>query len=521
MRLIPGYDPFATCGDCVFDVDSAMRALDFFSEMCTHAKGPLAKQPLILEPWQEAIIANIFGWKRPDGTRRYREVFVFVPRKNGKSCLMAGLVLYLLFCDGEYGAEIVSAAADREQAMYVYDHAKGMVFHEPELESRCRVYKTFKSIEYPETLSVYKAISADADTKHGGNLHGVIIDELHAQPDRDLVDVLRTSTGARRQPLIVYITTSDFERESICNEKHGYASRVRDGVIEDSTFLPAIYEASREDDWTSEEVWKKANPNYGVSLDREYMAGECRQAQAIPSYENTFKRLHLNIRTEQDVRWIPLTLWDPCGDAFSIESLRGKDAFAAIDFGWRDDYAALSLVIKDLPLWYVLSFFWVPKEGARDVRSEPARTFIAEGLLNVTDGNTTDIEAIYAKLDEFAEIFQIREVVLDPSNARKQGQDLMEKGYEVFEFTQSKRTYNEPCRFLEQLLKDRQLRHGGNKVLRWMASNVAVEINHLNEIMPSKKKSAEKIDGIAALVMALARAMMVKKPKAVPQVSVW
>lgn len=524
LRQIPGYDPIATANGYRFDEDKAQLALDFFSEMCTHVKGPLARKPLTLEPWQKAIIANLFGWIRPDGTRRYRETLIFVPRKNGKSCLMAGLVLYMLFCDGEYGAEIVSAAADRDQAMFVYDQAKGMVLQEPELNRRCRIYRTFKSIEYPETLSVYKAISADADTKHGGNLHCIIMDELHAQKDRELVDVLKTSTGARSQPLTVYITTSDYERPgSICNEIHNYASKVRDGIIEDPHFLPVIYEATKDDDWTSEETWKKANPNYGISVSKDYLAEQCLRAQQIPSYENTFKRLHLNIRTEQDVRWIPLSLWDQegCQQPFSLDSLAGQDCYAGLDFGWRDDLAALVLVFPQEDDWYLLPFFWVPRNGRRDLRSEPIRTFIAEGLIFVTEGNTTDIDAIYAKLDELRDTYTIKEIAIDPSNARKQGQDLMAEGFEVYEFVQSKRYYNEPCRFFEQLLKDGRLRHGGNKVLRWMASNVMAELDHNEYMMPSKKRSSEKIDGICAAIMGIARGMLSDVAEPEPQVDVW
>ena len=319
IGLVPGYDPQATAGDCWFDEEAADKVVGFFADCLVHVKGEFAGRPFLLEPWQQAIVANLFGWKRPDGTRRYREAFIFVPRKNGKSILAAGICIYMLFCDGEWGAEIYCAAAERDQAALVFDVAKQMVNHEPVLRDACRIYT--KAITIESMGSTFKAISADASTKHGYNAHCAVIDELHAQKNRELVDVLITSTGARRQPLIVHITTSDFERPSICNEKHDYASKVRDGIIEDRAFLPVIYEAGRDDDWTNPEVWAAVNPNYGVSISKEYLAHECQRAQEAPTYENTFKRLHLNIRTEQDVRWISMERWERCGGPVDAEAL--------------------------------------------------------------------------------------------------------------------------------------------------------------------------------------------------------
>jgi phage terminase large subunit-like protein len=481
--------------------------VNFFSESLTHIEGQRAGQPLVLERWQAAQVGCAFGWFRPDGTRRYREVFDYEPRKNGKTTKCGGLINLVALCDNEPGAQIYSAAADREQAALVYRQAKGMILNNAELERECKVFSTSKSIEYPDTV-VYKALSADADTKHGFNSHFVIIDELHAHPDRDLVDVLITSTGSRKHPLIWYITTADFDRPSICNEKYDYACKVRDGIVDDPSFLPAIFEASPSDDWKSEATWAKANPNLGISVSVDYLRRECQKAIETPSYENTFKRLHLNLRTQQDVRWLPMDLWDRGGEKFDPEILTGKACHVGIDFGWRDDYAAMVLVFDLNGTFYVLPWFWLPEEGKRDKRREPTSGFVAQGLVNITSGTSTDIESIYAKLNECRSLYDVRSVALDPANARKQGQDLMNDGYNVVEFIQNKRSYNEPCRLLESLLKDSRLRHGGHKVLRWMASNTAVELNGMGEIMPKKIKSTEKIDGICALVMALGRAML-------------
>ena len=301
LRLIPGYDPFTAAGDCTFDEDAAKHAVGFFEDCLTHVKGELAGQYVLLAPWQQAVVGNLFGWKRPDGTRRYREAFIFVPRKQGKTLIASGLALYSFFCDGEPGAEIYCAAADRDQAKLLWDVARRQIMAEPVLANACRLYQ--HSIVIDSMGSSFKAISADAHTKHGYNSHFVVVDELHAQPNSELVDVLLTSTGARRQPMVVYLSTSDFERPSVCNQKHEYAAKVRDGIIDDPYFLPVIYEASRDDDWTDPEVWAKVNPNLGVSLSLEYLERECRRAQETPSYENTFKRLHLNIRTQSTAAW--------------------------------------------------------------------------------------------------------------------------------------------------------------------------------------------------------------------------
>lgn len=507
LRKIPGYDPFADAGDCWFDADAAQLAIDFFPECIKHVKGKkFAGKPFVLEEWQQAIVANLFGWKRPDNTRRYRTAFIFVPRKNGKTTFGSGLVIYVLFCDGEPGAECYSAAADKEQASLAFEIAKLQVEAEPALYDRATIYR--KSIVIPSEASSYKPLSAEAYSKHGYNVHFVLSDELHAQPDRDLIDVLETGMGARTQPLMVHITTSDFAGESICNETHEYASKVRDGIIPDDSFLPVIYEASVEDDWTDPEVWAKANPNLGVSFEEDYLRRKCEKAKLTTSFENTFKRLYLNIRTEQDVRWIKMAQWDACSQPFAENDLAGESCCVGIDFGWRDDFAAMVAVFNVGDLCYWIPRFWLPAECARDKRLEPIRTFIDEGLLTLTEGNSTDIEAMYAQLDEWAERFTVSEVAIDPANARKQGQDLERVGYEIYEFRQAKSTFTEPCRRLEQLLADGNLRHGGNKVLRWMASNAAAELNGLNEIMPKKKKSAEKIDGITGGLMALGRTLL-------------
>jgi phage terminase large subunit-like protein len=513
LQGIPGYDPFRGSAGCWFDQAAARQAVDFFGDYVRHVEGDLAGQPFRLEPWQQAIVANLFGWKRRDlqsrVVRRYRELFLYLPRKNGKSLLAAGIGLLVFFCDDEPGQQDFLAAADKEQAGVLFRMMKANIEAEPALAKRCRIYGgsaqagQAKSIVKPDN-SFLKVLSADAETKHGGNSHLVIVDELHAQPSRDLVDVLTTSSGSRKQPLFISITTADFDRPSLCNEKHKYACEVRDNPEQDPAFLPVVYEAGPEDAWDDPATWRKANPNIGVSVSEEYLARECQRAKSVPEYENTFRRLHLGQRTQQDVRAIPLQLWDKGCEPFELRELEGQPCWAGLDFGWRDDYAALVLVFpSDGDIVRVVPHFWIPTNGKRDLRSEPARDFIARKLLSVTDGNSTDMEAIYQTLRDVRELFALRKIAYDPANARKQGQDLLADGFDVCEFFQTKRNFSEPWKWMMAALPDGRLRHGGHAVLRWMAGNTAIEVDGLDGVQPKKKKSAEKIDGICALCMAL------------------
>jgi phage terminase large subunit-like protein len=512
LRLIPGYDPFASAGDCIFDASAARKAVGFFEDCLTFTAGQWKGQPFILQPWQAAIVANLFGWKRPDGMRRYREAFIYVPRKCGKSELAGGLGNLLIFTDREPAAQVYCAAADRDQARLVFTAAKTMVQAEPELGRRSRVYTN--AIVVQATGNVLKVISAEAYSKHGINAHGVIIDELHAQPDRELVDVLSTSTGASRQPLIVHITTADFDRESICNEKYAYACRVRDGILEDSAFLPVIYEAQAGEDWTDPAVWAKANPNLGISVSREYLERECRRAQETPSFENTFKRLHLNLRTQQDIRWLSMETWDTCcgGGPVDEKALEGRECFGGLDLSTTTDISALVLLFlgKD-GMVTVVPRFWIPADNAprRQRRDRvPYLDWARSGLIEMSPGNVIDYDRICAAINQFKTRFNIREIAIDRWNATQLAVQLQGDGFEVVTFGQGFKDMTAPTKEWEKLVVSGKLRHGRHPVLRWMASNVAVETDAAGNLKPSKKRSTERIDGIVAGIMALGRALV-------------
>lgn len=494
-----------------FDPRSAAVAIAFFERMLHHVKGEWSGEPFKLQPWQRELISELFGWKRPDGSRRYRRAYIEIPRKNGKSTLAAGIGLLLLFADGEPGAEIYSAAADRDQAAIVFDVAKGMVESSPHLQRLAEVYK--RSITVPATRSSYKVLSADAFTKHGLNAHGVIFDELHAQPTRELWDVLSTATGARRQPLLVAITTAGYDRESICWEQHEYARQVLGGLIDDPSFYGYIAAADEADDWTAPETWRKANPGLGTSVKLEYLEQECRRAQASPAYQNTFRRLHLNQWTQQETRWLDLAAWDRCGHAVDATELQGRRCYAGLDLASTTDIAALVLVFppsEPEEPYQVLPYFWIPAEnlidkGRRDRVSYDA--WVRAGLMTATPGSAIDYETIRTAVERLGEVYDIGDIAFDRWGAVQMSQQLEAAGFTMVAMGQGMQSMSPPTKELLRLVLDGRLAHGGHPVLRWMADNLVVQADAAGNIKPNKAKSTARIDGMVALIMALDRAV--------------
>lgn len=298
---------------CEFHLPSAEKVRKFFRQFVRHSKGEWAGKPFEFLDWQWTdVIGPLFGWLRPDGTRRFRRAYIEIPKKQGKSALASGLAIYLLVGDSEAGAEVYSAAADREQASIVFNEAANMVEASPGLSKHLEVVRSQKRLVFSKKQSWFKALSADVPTKEGLNIHGLLFDELHAQVKRDLWDTLAYGGAARRQPLSISITTAGYDRESICWEQHQYAQSVLEGRNPDTSFLPCIYAASESDDWTSPATWAKANPSFGVTIKESEMAEACREAQQSPAKQNSFRRYRLNQWTEQDVRWLDLARWDEC-----------------------------------------------------------------------------------------------------------------------------------------------------------------------------------------------------------------
>jgi phage terminase large subunit-like protein len=496
-------------GAFYYDDEAAQRAVDFFRELLVHVKGEKAGQPFVLDPWEERdIIRPLFGWKRQgDGTRRYRQAYIEVPKKNGKSSLGAGLALYLTTADGEEGAEVYSVAADTDQADIVFSVAKQMRARSPELRKRLRPFK--RSLVYHAMASSYKVLSAEADTKHGFNIHGCIFDELHTQPNRKLYDVLTTGTAARRQPLFIFLTTAGYDRHSICWEVHDYALKVRDGILDDATFLPVIYGADIEEPWDDPATWAKANPGLGSSVKREYLEEQAKKARESLAYQNTFRRLHLNQWTAQAERAIDMDKWNACAGPVDLAALAGRPCFAGLDLASSIDIAALELVFPDETGFLVVSFFWVPEDNvaARVKRDRvPYDVWIQQGLLRATPGSVIDYDVIRRDIGQLGEQVEIKEIAYDRWGATQLSTQLQGDGFTMVPFGQGFASMAAPTKELLGLIAGGRLQHGGHPILRWMASNFSTKQDAAGNLKPDKASSSEKIDGLVAMIMGLDRA---------------
>jgi phage terminase large subunit-like protein len=501
----PGYDPWRDADGWEFDAKAAQLGVDFFHEELTFADGKLAGKPFLLERWQQSVVGNIYGWNRGD-ERRYREVFIYVPRKNGKTPLAAGLMVQELVRCQTPGAQMFSAAADRDQAALIFRDATQMVRNQSWINDMMKVTPSYKTIEKSD-FSLYKALSSEAGTKHGLRPALVIVDELHAHPNSELVDTLTTGTAVKGlEPLIVYITTADYERESVCNTKHRYACSVRDGKVNDARCFPVIFEAAIDDDWKDPEVWKRVNPNYGVSVSEDYLARACERAQVERSFENEFKRLHLNIKTQSIEAWLPMDRWDQCPS--EAVYLDGETCYGGLDMSSTQDITAFVLYFPELKA--VRCWFWLPGDNA-EVRQRrdgvPYSEWLADGVITETPGDYIEQDPIFDSIMEANDRYDIRKVGADGFQAAAMIERLMREGIDIEKFPQTMQHMTSPCKSLEKLVGTAQLNHGGNPALRWMAGNCVVEREPKRSMMrPSKKHSSEKIDGITALVTAVGTA---------------
>lgn len=488
--------------------------LEFFETHLRHTAGMKAGQPLVLAPWQRAeIIAPLFGTIRKDGTRQYRTAYVTMPRRNGKSVLAAGVALYLLFADQEPGAYVVSAAANREQARVVFDQAAKMVEASPALSAMAQVYRS--EIVIPSTGSRFKVLSRDSKVQHGMDLHGVVIDELHAHRDPELYRVLTTSTGSRRQPVTFVITTASSDEHSIAMEVHRYAEQVRAGVITDPTLLPVIYTAPDDADPWAEATWRACNPALRSgfrSLDELRTAAL--QAQAVPAREASFRTLYLNQwGLASAERWLPLAAWDACRSELPAPA-RGRRAVLGVDLSTTTDLTALvTLVLPDSSDggYEVRAEFFVPADNIAE-RSRrdhvPYALWRDQRHLTATPGTAVDESLVEARVRALMRELDVVEVAVDPWNARGFNSRLLQDGIPVVEVAQTMNNLTSASKELEKRVLTGTLRHDGHPVLRWCVANAVADVDGNGNVKPSKKRSHERIDGVSALVTALARGMV-------------
>lgn len=506
-----------------FDQNAAQLALDFLS-VVKHSEGEWAGTYFEPSDWQVFCTWVLYGWKRDkhkrwiikrngrtedsSGTRRFRTGYLEVARKNGKTFWAAGIGNDLAFADGEMGAEVYSAATKRDQARIAHKKAIRMVKGSPMLRRHIQTFKDNLSSE--ETGSKYEPLGADADTTDGLSVYGVIADEVHAWKSRELWDVLETGTGARRQPLMLAITTAGMDRYSFCWDLHEYTRRVLEGLIEDDTWFGIIFTLDEGEDWKDETVWLKANPNLGISKKWDDMRRKAQRARQMPTQLNAFLQKELNVWVQGETKWMPMDHWHKCkGDVAALdlpELLKGGVSFGGLDLSSTSDLTAwLQVFPADDGFLDVVARFWLPEDAVERRKQEGINydVWARQGYIQLTDGNTIDYDFIFDQIEKDADQFSISQAAFDRWGAARVVQVLEKKGLKMVQFGQGYASMSPPMKELERLVLAGKIRHGNNPVLTWMADNLVASMDPAGNIKPNKERSKEKIDGIVALIMAL------------------
>lgn len=496
-----------------FDEKAGDQVVRWIERYCRHHKGEWSGRKLLLEPWQKWIVRVLFGWKRADGTRRFRIAWIEIPRKNGKTELGGALGVYLLVGDGEPGAEVYTTATKKEQAQICHEAARAMVRQSPQLKKHITVPRALHANLVCEALgSKMQILSSDSKTQDGLSPHGDIRDEVHKWDDHDLVEVLNTAMGARRQPMTVNITTAGvYDPEGVGWQGHEYAVGVLEQDFEDDRQFVFIAAIDEKDDPWDPAVWQKANPNYGVSVKSDNFAEEAEHARRVPSATNGFLRLRLNRWTQVHSKWLDMELWRECDPTvFAPEQLKNVPCYVGLDLSRTTDLTA-AVLIFDLPTGELVlrPHFWLPEARVEDEAKKKGqrryRDWADRGLLNVTPGTEVDYEFIEKTLDQELEFFSIKEVGYDPFNANQLALKLQAKGYVCVSVRQGFLTLSEASKLLEKRVLSKRLRHGGHPILAWCAGNTVTAEDAAGNIKPDKEHSKEKIDGISATVTGLSR----------------
>ena len=482
-----------------------------FIERLPHVKGPLAGEPIRLEPWQVFILSTVFGWVKADGKRRFRRSYIEVPRGNAKSTLSSAVALYMLTADGEGGAEVYSLATTRDQARIVFGDAQTMARKSPGFRSRFDVNVGAHNIHVLASGSKFEALSAEGSTLDGLNIHFGCIDELHAHKTRTVYDVVETGTGKRDNSLLWVITTAGSNRSGICYEVRTFLTKLLDGVFDDPSQFGIIYGLDDGDDWTSEEALVKANPNWGISVRSEVLAPLQAKAMQLPSAINNFKTKHLNEWVNADTAWMDMRAWDACADAsLDLEAFAGQPCWIGLDLASKTDIAALMMVFSHptVPDAYaVFGKYYLPEDTVNGAGNSQYSGWMRAGRLTVTPGNVIDFGWIEADLTDLVSRFAVQAVAFDPFQATQLSTRMLAEGLPMIEVRPTVLNFSEPMKGLEALVLQRKLIHDGDPVLGWMASNVVAHLDAKDNIYPRKERPENKIDGIVALIMALSRAI--------------
>lgn len=514
MRKLKNYKPTKFMAkDSTYNKELADFAVDFIECLC-HTKGTWAGKKFELIDWQEQIIRDLFGIVKKNGYRQFNTAYVEIPKKMGKSELAAAIALLLCCGDGEERAEVYGCAADRQQATIVFDVAADMVRMCPALNRRVKILASQKRIQFLPTNSFYQVLSAEAYSKHGFNIHGVVFDELHTQPNRKLFDVMTKGSGdARTQPLYFLITTAGTDTNSICYETHQKAKDILEGRKKDPTFYPVIYGAEQDEDWTDPKVWKKANPSLGITVNIDKVKDACNSAKQNPAEENTFRQLRLNQWVKQAVRWMPMDKWDACSFDVDERELEGRVCYGGLDLSSTTDLTSFCLVFPpedEDDKYIILPYFWLPEETL-DLRVGRDHVnydlWEKQGYIQTTEGNVVHYGYIEKFIEELGERFNIREIAFDRWGAVQMVQNLEGMGFNVVAMGQGFASMSPPTKELMKLTLEKKIAHGGHPVLRWNMDNIYIRQDPAGNIKADKAKSTEKIDGAIALIMALDRAI--------------
>lgn len=501
--------------------EKAQWHIDFFPQVLRLAEGEHAGKPFSLELFQQFIQGSLFGWYGSDGFRRFRTAYIEIGKGNGKTPQAAGTGLFMTAADKERGAYCYTAATTREQADICFQDAVKMVDASPALAERFTKSGKQKvsNLAHLATGSFLRPVSAEHRGLDGKRIHFAALDEVHEHPTAMVVDKMSAGTKGRRQPLIYEITNSGFDRNTVCWHHHEYSEKVLQGHVQDDSWFAYICGLDEGDDWKDEKVWVKANPNLGISITHKYLRQQVNEAVGMPSKENIVKRLNFCIWTEQAQRWMPVEAWDACRADFSLDSLVGRSFFGAFDLASTQDIAAYAMLFppdESCTLWRNAWKFYAPEETVTKRKKEgrvPYDQWVRQGWITVTPGNVTDYDFIENDILETAERFKLVEVAYDRWNATQLVTHLQDKlnsgtAERVVPFGQGFASMSAPMKELEKLIVSKAYTHDGNPVARWMLSNVAPKEDPAGNIKPDKARSADKIDGIVATIMALGRAMV-------------
>ena len=482
--------------------------------------------PFVPAAWQIVwVIAPVFGWRyagdHPDpelaGTRVIREVYIEIPRKNGKSTLVSALLLILLCADGEPSPEVYTAASDRDQASIILDGARQMALASPSLRKRIGVGNILgKLIRYPRNGGVMRALSKLAEAAHGLNVSGGAIDELHVHKTRDLVDAILSGTGARAQPLVFIVTTADEGREhSIYDEQHKQTVQLAEGAFVDHSRYGLIWSAPASADPMADATIARANPGAGATVTWAYLRSQRDKARNTPSYFPTYLRLHLNVRDSAATRLLPMGDWKaaPAIQLVDQRHLTAVPLWGGLDLSATSDFTAFVAVAGPAsgePMFDVIGRYWVPEERLKAIAQQcrvPLDTWRRQGWLRVTEGNTVDYGAIRSEIQSLrGQGYTFRRIGYDPWNANETTVQLQQDGFPMVEVRQGYASLSAPTKRLERLTLDHMIRHGGDPVLTWMASCLEVrrdDNGNMRPIKPEIDRAATRIDGMSALIMAL------------------